>query len=258
MGFTTLDKALWILGLCGQLTLLFTLVIRGRVRVFPVFTALIAFESAQTVLNFAAYRTGNDTLYFWTYWLLASVDSLLQLALIYEMARKVLQPTGNWVRDARALFSLLGFLGAFLAAGLSYAVKPHGTTSIYSWSIRLDLFTSLLIAELVVAMSLSAQRLGLQWRSWVIGLGQGLMIWVSVSLFVDTAQSYWGWAKSGRYIALDHFRIGAFIIALGYWSVVFWRNEPERKPISPEMMKYLYSLQADLAYDLGRVHPKRK
>lgn len=256
MGLSGIDKSLWLLNFLGQIVLLTVLVYRRRAKQFPVFSAWICFATLREVLNFVVYRFAGQTAYFWTYWSLVLVDSLLQVGVVFEMAREILRPTGTWVRDARTLFILGGLAGALVAAGLSFAVDPKAPTGLFSWSIKLDLFTSLLIAELVVAMSFSAQRLGLQWRSWVMGLGQGLMLWVAVSLFVATAQSYWGWTKG--YVALDHLRMGASVAAFAYWCIVFWRNEPERKPISPEMMKYLYSIQADLSYDLGRVHPKRK
>jgi hypothetical protein len=258
MGLTPIDKLLWLAGFIGQACLLALLLSRKRFRVFPIFFCFIAFGPIQNVTDFVIYHYGSQTSYFWTYWLLASFDSLLQLAVVYEMAKEVLRPTGTWVRDARTFFIAAGSVGAVLAAALSFAVDPTAPTGLFAWSIRLDLFSSLLIAELVVAMSFSAQRLGLQWRSWVMGLGQGLMLWVFVSLFVATAQSYWGWARAGRYVALDHLRMCAFIGALGYWSVVFWRNEPERKPLSPEMMQYLKALHTDLSMDLGRIQSKRK
>lgn len=255
MGLTLLDKGLWLSSLVGQLLLLTVLISKRRMSVFPCFTAFVAFGVIQDAANFGVYRLAGKSTYFWTYMVLAFVDTLLQLAVVFEMARIVLRPTGTWIRDARVMFIGLGSIGALFAVALSFAVSPEAPNSLYAWTIRLDLFTSLLIAELVVATSFAAQRLGLQWRNWVMGEGQGLMLWVSVSLIVDTAHSYFGWTKD--YVALDRLSILAFIGALGYWSVVFWRTEPLRKPLSPEMVQYLVSIHKNLDYDLRSVSGKK-
>jgi len=255
MGLTLVDKALWLVSLAGQLTLLIVLVSKKRLFVFPWFTAFIAFGVVQSAIDFIAYRTAGRSTYFWTYTSLTIVDVMLQLAVVLEMARIVLRSTGTWIHDARTLFVGLGIVGALLAIALSFAVSPEAPSSLYAWTIRIDLFTSLLIAELVVAMSFAAQRLGLQWRNWVMGEGQGLMLWISISLGVDTAHSYFGWTRD--YIVLDRLSIFAFIGALGYWSVVFWRIEPERRPLSPEMVQYLVSIHKNLDYDLRSISGKK-
>ena len=256
MGLRLLDKAFWLTGFLGQCLLLGILVSRKRTRRFPLFTSFIAFEIAQTVLNFAVYQLGNQTEYFRTYWTLAVLDALLQLAVVFEMAREVFRPTGTWVSEARTLFLGIGLAGAAIAAGLSFAVDPKATRGLYAWFIRLDLFTSLLIAELVVAMFLAASRVGLQWRNWVMGMAEGLGIWVSVSLAVETAHSYWGW--TAQYVTLDYLRMGAFLVALGYWCVSFWRTEPKRRPMSPEMKRSLAAIHDSLGYDLESVIASRK
>ena len=246
MGLSLLDKAFWLTGLVGQIVLLAILVSRKRSSRFPVFTAWVAFDVAQSIINFAVYRFGSPAMYFWSYWGGAGIDVLLQLALVFEMAREVFGPTGRWVRGARKTFLIAGLIGAFLAVTLSFAVDPKLPTNLFAWSIRLELFTSLLIAELVSAMFVAAQKVGLQWQSWVIGLGQGLVAWICVSVAVDMAHSYWGW--TARYVALEYFRSGAFVFALVYWSMVFWREEPPRRMFPPEMLKYLADMTDTMSY----------
>ncbi len=248
MSLALLDKALWLVSLFGQLELLAVLIGKKRFLIFPWLTTFIGFEAFVTVVNFIIYRVAGRTTYFWTFTALSFLDTALQIAVVFEMARVVLRPTGTWIQDAKSMFIGLGLVGAVLAIALSFAVSPEAPNSLYAWTIKVDLFTSLLIAELVVVMSFAAQRLGLQWRNWVMGLGQGLMLWVSISLGVDTAHSYFGWTRD--YVALDRLEICAYIGALGYWSVVFWRTEPERKPLSAAMVQYLVSIQKNLDYDL--------
>jgi hypothetical protein len=244
-------QTLWLITFLEQLVLLGILIGRKRVVRFPFFTTYIAFVIAQTVINFGVYRFASKGVYFWVYWSLALVDVMAQLGVVYEMAREVLRPTGTWSRDARVIFLILGSVGAVLAAGLSFAVNPKATSGLFAWTVRLDLFASLLIAELVIAMFLAASRVGLHWRNWVMGLAEGLGLWVGLSLCVETAHSYFGWTR--QYATFDELVTVAYMVALARWCVSFWRTEPERKPMSPEMHKYLVTLADSLDYDRSRL-----
>ncbi len=251
MNLSPLDNLLWAAGFIGHVALLLVLLGRRRWREFPVFTALIGFDTVLTMVLFETYRHGGANLYFWVYWSSTLIDLALQLGIVFEMARNVLKPTGTWVRDARPTFFIAGGIGAVVAAALAFTVNPAAPTSLFAWSIKVDLFTSMLLCELVLAMMLAAHRLGLQWRNHVMGLGQGLIVWAVISLLVETIHSYWGWTR--HYVALDHIRIFAYIAALGYWMVTFWRAEPERRELSAEMRNYIVALHKRVEYDLGNV-----
>ena len=256
MGLTLLDKALWLTGFAGHVALLGILVSRHRTASFPIFTAYISFQILTAIVDFAAYSSGNRTAYFWIYWSLVCIDALLQLGLVYEMARTVLRPTGHWAYSARSTFLSIGLCGALLAAGLACAIHPLASGTLAVWSIRLNLFTTLLIAELVIAMLLAATRVGLQWRNHVMAIAEGMAIWVCISIIVDTAHSYWGW-KAG-YNSLEYLRMAAYLVALAYWSLSLWRVEPARTAISPELQKYVYSIGHSLEYDLQTARELRK
>ncbi len=256
MGLSRLDEVLWLAGFLGHFLLLGILVGRRRSGRFPFFTAYSAFEIAKSLLNFIAYQSGNRTTYFWTYWTLVTLDALSQLGVIYEMAREVLRPTGQWAHSTKTTFLTIGFGGALLAAALSFAVEPTAPTTIFAWSIRLNLFTSLLIAELVISMFLAATRVGLQWRNHVMGIAEGMAIWVCISICVDTAHSYWGWTQ--KYLFLEHLRMFSYLAALAYWCVCLWRPEPRRTNISPELRKYLYAIGYSVEYDLRKARELRK
>ena len=256
MGLTRLDEALWLAGFFGHLLLLAILLGRRRFQAFPFFTAYIAFGIAKSILDFSVYYAAGPTAYFWTYWSLVILDALLQLGVLYEMAHEVLRPAGAWAYGTRSTFLLISCGGALLAAALSYAVNPMAATTIIAWSIRLNLFTSLLIAELVIAMFLAATRIGLQWRNYVMGLAEGMGLWVCISICVDTAHSYWGWTQ--KYIFLEHLRMCAYLAALAYWCISFWRAEPARRQISHEMQTYLHAIGHSVEYDLRKAKEVRK
>lgn len=253
MDQSKLDSILWAMTFIGNVALFAVLIFRGRWKVFPAFTAWIGFLALRTTVLYWIYRHGSQLLYARVYWSAAVVDFVLQLGFVVEMTRIVLRPTGTWVRDARGLFLMLGGAGIAVAALLAWAVSPPGLNTAQALEVRGSLFASLVTCELVIFMSFSANRLGLGWRNHVMGLAQGLGLWLLVAVAVDGIQSYFGAAES--FSTLDHLRIAVYCVALGYWIVQFWRPEPARKPISAELQQHILALHRRVTYDLDRLEP---
>lgn len=251
MNFTALDNILWAAGFVGHAALLFVLLVRGRWRQFPVFTCLIAYQALVTIVLFLVYRYGPKHDYSVVYWVSAAGDFLFQLALIIEIARVVLRPTGTWVRDARSSFILAGAVGAAIALALCLSVKPLMPSALSIWEIRGDLFTALLDCELFLAMLYASNRLGLEWRNHVMGLAQGLTVWAFGSVASDLAHIIYGWSKD--FLIFDHFLSLLYLGTLVYWIVTLWRPEPARAPLSTEMRDYLLALHSRVQYDLEKV-----
>ncbi len=251
MNLSLLDNALWAAGLIGNAALLFVLLYRGRGKTFPAFAAWIAFEILFSVLLVLINRFASYSVYAWTYWSGAIVDVALQIAVVIEIARIVLRPTGAWSADARGRFVGIGAAGAIVAMALAWGAHPSAPTSLDAWEMRASLFTSILICELFTAVLMASQQLGLVWRSHVMRLGQGLTVWAIVSFAVDAAHSYYGGVR--HFNLLEHLGSFAFLAAQVWWIVSFWADEPARKPLSPEMQRYLVDLHQRVQYDLANV-----
>jgi hypothetical protein len=250
MTLSTLDGVLWAATFVGHVALFFVMSYRGRWREFPIFTTWVGFNAALTIALFFIFRYGSHTWYARIYWSAAVADFLLQLGVIFEIARVVLRPTGTWVQDARRFFLLWSGIGLGVAALLAWTVSPPGLRSAEVWEVRSSLFTSLLICELVLVMFSAAKRLGLGWRNHVMALGEGLLVWATVALGVDGLQSFFGSAQ--KFSMLDHLRIFVYFVVLIFWIVRFWAPEPQRNPISAEMQEYLVALHRKVRYDLAR------
>jgi hypothetical protein len=253
MHLDMLDNVLWAASFLGNAVLLLVLLFKKRWKEFPVFTILIGDYVLETPALFLIYRYSSLHWYAVIYWTTFALDFLLQVALVFEMARIVLRPTGTWVRDARFTFLLCGAAGGAIAFLLTYAVHPVSPSSLVAWEVRAYLFTSLLFCELFFAMMFAAQWLGLVWRNHVMGLGQGLTAWALASTLVNAAHTYFGAVNKQVFNTLEHARIFVYIGATIYWSVTFWFPEPERRPLSPEMQKYLVALHEKVQYDASQV-----
>ncbi len=174
MKLSLLASALWAAGFFGHAALLFVLIVRKRWHRFPVFTSLVATDLTRTFVLYFLFRQNLHTPFAVVYWLAVAVDFVLQLALIFEIARIVFRPTSLWVQGSRSSLLWWGGLGTIAALVLCFTVKPPAPTSLYAWGIRSNLFASLLICELFLTIMIASSRLGLQWRNHVMGLGQGL------------------------------------------------------------------------------------
>ncbi len=256
MNLTALDKILWAAGFAGHVALLAVLLIRRRWRDFPIFTSLIGYHVVVTAALFLVSRYGSRDSYAVVYWSTAAGDIVFQLALMFEIARVVLRPTGTWVRDARSSFIMAGGIGAVVALALCLTVRPLMPSALSVWEVRGNLFTALLMCELFMAMLYASNRLGLQWRNHVMGLAQGLTAWAFGAMVSDMAHIVLGWGR--EFVILDHLLMFLYLGALLYWIVTFWLPERSRAPVSAEMREYLVALHSRVQYDLDRVSASRK
>jgi len=250
MSFSIIQNVLWAGSFSAQAILLLVLMAKQRWREFRVFTAWIAFLTAESIGLFVIYREGSPRLYADVYWLSVITEFFLQLGVVLEIARIVLRPTGTWLHDARLRFVLSGIAGALIAAGVAVILHPSAPTSLDAWEIRGNLFTGIIVLELCSAMMGAANRLGLQWDTHVMGLGQGLAVWAIVAVIVDAFHNLLG--RYQWFNFLENMRIVVWIAAVIYWGVVFLRPQKERLPLSQDMQKYLVDLHARVQYDLSR------
>lgn len=251
MHFSRVALTSW--GISGSITmaLLVVLLARGRWRQFPVLTIWMAFLASRTALLVLFYLLQSKYWYTQVWMFGLGIDFVLQLGVVLEIARIVLRPTGTWLQDARVQFAALGIAGVLVAGVFAWWVHPPSASVRRVWEIRSNLFTSLVICELFVVMSMTANRLGLGWRSHVMALGEGLTVWSGLMVLKTAAQSFLG--TQTLYTQLEQIRSFTYIAA-GCWLIVqLWRDEPERKPISADLHEYIIALHRRVEYDLRRL-----
>jgi hypothetical protein len=203
---------------------------------------------AQSLLLYLIYRQCERIWYVRAYWTTAVLDFALQLGVIWEIARIVMRPTGTWVRDAKKQFILWGAAGILFAAALPFLITPPAASLLHRLEVRGNLFTSLVICELIAVVTRTSKSLGLGWRNHVMALGNGWTAWAVVAILVDGLHSYFGAELYFR--QLEHARMFAYLAVLGYWMVQFWLEEPARQPISPQLRAYIQALHERIKNDL--------
>lgn len=255
MNLSAFDLTLWGAVSLGQAVLLAILVLQRRWREFPAFTAFTGFETVLNPLLYAILKHGSQALYGLTYYVAVLLEFALELGVIWEIARIVMRPTGTWVRDARKQFILLGTAGILLAAALPWLITPPAASMMERLAVRGNLFTSLVICELIAVVTRTSKSLGLGWRNHVMALGNGWTAWAVIAILVDGLHSYFG--AECYFQGLEYVRMFAYLTALGYWIVQFWLEEPARQPISPELRNYIQALHKRLNLDLDTLNAQR-
>jgi hypothetical protein len=251
MHYSALTKAFWAAGLTADLALCLVMVLRGRWRRFPILTIWMALLAVRAAALMVVYDHGSKYWYTWIYVVGYSIDFALQLGVVVEIARIVLRPTGTWIRDARLPFIAGGTAGAAVAALFAWWVSPPAPSAVSLWLTRGNLFTSLVICELFVLMTFTANRFGLGWRNHVMAIGQGLTAWSSIMVLKSSIESF---PETQHYYSfLDELRSVTYLAAVAWIILQLWRDEPERKPISPDLHEYILALHRRVEYDLRRL-----
>ena len=218
-------------------------------------TLWFAFVAGRTIVLFLLYSAHWAHAYRQVYLACLWLDFGLQLGVAVEIARILLRPTGTWVQDAKTRFAIAGIAGALIAGLLAWWVSPPESTVTRVWMDRGNLFTSLVICELFVVMSLTANRLGLGWRNHVMAVGQGLTGWTSIMVVTTALQSLLG--NQHFYADLDYVRDLAYFGAALWMAAQLWIPEPERQPISADLQEYILALHRRVEYDLRRLDAPR-
>lgn len=259
MHLTGLDLLFWGTGLGAHLILLAVLLVRGRFMVFPIFTAFVISNIGRTIALGLVEHYGTKAGYFYTYWSLAIVDTMLQLSVVYEMYALTFRPLGIWARDLRGALVWVVVVSIAVAAGLAWLATPHVRLWMQVVVIKGTFFSSACMSELFVGMVVLAVRAGLPWRTHVARISQGLGVYSIIDVLIEAGHSYLGVGSDTQtYTMLSHFRIGAYLLCAAYWILMLWPNEPRSRKLPKNFRGQLIHLQTIVDSDLESIRARRR
>jgi hypothetical protein len=259
MHLTGLDLLFWAAGFVENLGLLFILCYRRRAKCFPWFTALITLNVVRTIVLYFVLRLGTKDNYFYTYWSLATIDTIVELGIVYEVASRVFRPVGVWARDVRSSFLSLAGLSVSVALGLSWLASPAVHLWIKAFVSKGTLFAAALMSELFILMMALSMSAGLPWRTHVAKIAQGLGAYSLVSMLIETGHSYFGIGREiPAFVFLSHVRMAAYLGCVTYWMVTLWSEEQPAREMTHEIREGLFSLQRRVEYDLQKLRSRKQ
>lgn len=259
MQLTGIDLLFWAAGFVAHVILLLVLCVRHRAATFPFFTLLIAIYAIRTVVLYFVVLIGTKHSYLIAYLSLGSLDLILQLCVVYEMASHVFRPLGNWAPDARVRLAWIVLASIAIGAGLTWLspISPAHTLPL-TILIRGNFFSSVLMAELFAGMVALSVTIRLPWRTHAARIAQGLGFYSFVWILIATGQSYFGTDHNIRISAdLTYFRMLTYMICAGYWIVMLWVDAPVPKALPKEMEQHLLALQRQVEAYVQRLRTLR-
>lgn len=257
MPLSGMDRSLWAAGLFGHVTLLSVLLARRRSARFPMFTALIATNIARTVLLYclrdaeAAYRAAYVATHF--------LDTALQLAVVYEVARHVFRPGGRWAPDVHHTIFWLLWTSLAVASTLTLLAAPDAPGLESRLLLKSGFFSSALMSELFLGMVALSVTVGLPWRTHDARIAHGLGVFSLLDLAIEAVHTVHGGA--GALNVQDVLTSARMIVYLGclvYWIVTLWQEAPEPRDLPLKLIAELRLLNARVAYDLGTLRKWKK
>ena len=244
MHLSGLDLLLWATGLMAHIILLCVLVVRQRLRAFPIFTTLIVTNICRTAALALVEVLGNRTEYFYTYWSFGLLDTILQLLVVYEMYSCTFRPLGIWAPDVRDAFTGLLLVTTAVAATLTRLAEPQVRLWVQIVVIKSNFFSSVCLSELFVAMLALSVKTGLPSRTHVARISQGLGVYSAIDVLIETSHNYFGVGRDTQiYTLLSHFRMYAYLFCVAYWIVTLWRNAPASRMLPKSLREQLIRLQ---------------
>jgi hypothetical protein len=255
MHLTGIDLLFWAAGLVAHVLLLLVLWVRHRAATFRLFTLLIANNVIRTVVLYCVVLMGSKHAYLIAYLSLGSLDLILQLCVVGEMASQVFRPLGNWAPDARVRLAWIVLASVAIGAGLTWlSAIPPGHTLLSTILIRGNFFSAVLMTELFAGMVALSVTIRLPWRTHATRIMQGLGFYSFVCILIEAGHSYLGIDHNVRISAdLTYFRMITYLICAGYWIVMLWLDAPAPKALPKEMEQQLLALQKQVEAYLKRL-----
>jgi hypothetical protein len=256
------DLVNWAIAFVLQLAFVVVLIARKRYLRFPVFTGLVIFELATTIVLLLIWRLVHHQTFHYYYrtqlWL-GIVDEIIQLFVFYELASQVFCPTGRWAPDTRRAFLWLCGASLLMAVLLAALAAPPVKFSIDSFKLRTNLFSAALMSELFVGVLWLSTTAGLPWKAHVARIAQGMGLYAIVCLVMGTVNNYFGTAQTTAiYQAAVQIRGYLSMAIAGYWIVTLWQEAPQPRGLPDAMLMQIYTLQRRVEDDLVRIRSWRQ
>lgn len=114
------------------------------------------------------------------------------------------------------------------------------------------------MTELFVGMIALSVKAGLPWKTHVARISPGLGLYSLVDVLVEAAHSYFGVGRSVQiYTDLSQVRKSAYLVCVGYWIVMLWREAPAARKILERFLGQLIELKNAVDADVERIRVRK-
>ena len=242
MDLSHFDGVLFALSLGGQLLLCIVLLRSRLYRAFPIFSSYILYASITDVGYFLLQPRVSDRTYFLAYFANNVPEFLLQIGILVEIARNVLNPVRRSLpRISFYIFGAMLAVGTLVALLLSMHSQPVQLERWARYFVHLNFGVAILRLAIFAAIAAFSQFLGINWRNHVLQIATGFLGYSIVVLLVKLLHRI-SLGSLSLWHVHEQLRIIGWCMALSYWSYSLSRAEAPRKEFSPQMAEFLVSI----------------
>lgn len=225
-----LRLCLWILPHFLLLICLLRLLRFSRYRDLPAFFIYVVVEEAQfgvllAVSLLTSRAPGALVLYQWLIVANVATSSCLQIAVLYEIARKLILPDSAIWATLKPVVRWIAAILLLLAVGLSAAFADSGLHRVYRAFEVVNFCANLINVGFLLALLVFTRVLHISWKSLPAGIVLGFGVISSAEMGATSLLSAFG---TGGVIPGDMLRLAAFSVCSMIWLVYLLL--PERTP----------------------------
>jgi len=195
----------------------------------PVFTTSLVFALIQFSILFilAHKRPFPKDAYHWTLTVTEVIETLLGLAVVYELANKVLftrSPTARFARPIlKASLAILVLLSA-VGSGTFSDLSNRRVLNIFE---RLDFSSELIMAGMLLVVLLLTRTFHISWRNWTTGIVLGYGVYASIALVGAALRA--GFGRTAL-IPVDIVQMAGFHVCVVIWLVYIFLPDSGNGP----------------------------
>lgn len=199
---------------------------RHRQSELPLFTGCMVFSLVQFAALFVLSQKKPlpRGAYHWTLAITEGIEIIWGLAIVYELAHKLLFLRASVTRFSRPILRLsLAALVILSAVGAASSSDLPAQHILDIWA-RLNFCSNLIMAGMLVALLVLTTSLHISWRNWITGIALGYGVYASIALVGAALRS-----GIGRQVLVlaDIVEMAAFHVCVVIWLVyIFLPDRP--------------------------------
>jgi len=222
MALRALVHDIWLAGIALQILLAAVLLRKRTWQKFPLFSAYAFFNLFEAAALSFISRSSPGAVYFYTYWALEAVSTLLGLAVVFEVFKALFSTHPALRKLASTVFGAAIVVLIVVGVVVIFA-QPQAEKSGMASAIMVTAeATRFIEVGLLMFLFLFSSAFGLHWRAHVFGIALGLGVFTAVDLVNVTLRSYFG---NGMTDILNVARVTAFFLSVLMWTVYLWAPE---------------------------------
>jgi hypothetical protein len=245
---------LWALVLAAHLVLMIVLLGRERIRRYPWFTASIALSAVRLIADHLLHGKLTTVAFYWQSYSGSILQAILGILVLVELCRhvfsggragKILKGKG-WIGGILVTVPIAIAVAAFWDMGISWAAMKADREHLALYmdlylALKSQLFIAALTVEVGVLLQFFGRRFGAKWRSHdrqiALGLSTMYLALLAVQATTDIVKHNLHLTSREQYehivqmfANLDNGRFAVWLIALVWWIIWLWRDDPDALP----------------------------